>query len=118
MSNLPESQMTARNGRTLTPDLTAEVAEVHAPLHLSRHGDVCLCGWEGHPHYAHVAHCVAAEVTKAVVTALGRPEVREVAHRAARKATHDLPSTRVGLAVDAALAAIPEALGAGEVDRG
>lgn len=86
----------------------------------------CACGadigvWD-HPHggysAAHRAH-VAAEVTNAVVTALGRPEVEGQVARAI-KAVDDsgLPAIWARQYARAALAAIPEALGAGEVDRG
>lgn len=127
MSNLPESQMTARNGRTPTPDLTTEVAKVLA-AHIECWRDeprdwgtqkvvVCTCGkWDGSG--SHRDHA-AAKVTNAVVTALGRPEVEGQVARAI-KAVDDsgLPAIWARQYARAALAAIPEALGAGEVDRG
>lgn len=138
MSNLPESQMTARNGRTLTPDLTAEVAKVLAAHRQASGFDevgdyfkyACTCSWSGHSDAAHRDH-VATEVTNAVVTALGRPEVVEAAARGITALMVDgkwsdqtpLHFAKVALTVAADElrldnAAIPEALGAGVVDRG
>ena len=65
----------------------------------------------------HRAH-VAAEVTNALTAALTRPEVVEAAVRAVMVLENGSPDPSEREYALAALAAIPEALGAGEVSRG
>ncbi len=106
----------------VTPDLTAEVAKVLAAHRQASGFDevgdyfkyACTCSWSGHSDADHRDH-VAAEVTNAVVTALGRPEVVEaVAVAVAEWLSRDGDTNDAHRdAARAALAAIPEALGAG-----
>ena len=106
--------------------LAAEVAEVpwvEAVLaaHRLTTPVQCACGWrETDPSAGTWAAHVAAEVTKALTTALGRPEVVEALTDALRPLWGAPASNREWskTQVAAALAAIPEALGAGEVGRG
>jgi hypothetical protein len=119
----------------VTPDLTAEVAKVLAvALCREAHNDYGLVAIPDDPDpRLRIAACfqcqrraahVAAEVTNAVVTALGRPEVVEAvrAHICKAGGDPDLGDAFHRHAVEthlakAALTAIPEALGVG-VDHG
>ena len=103
----------------MTSGLAAVVANVlaaHYPnSYAERAGGVggCRCGDASGTRTEHVAH-VAAEVTNALTTALASPEVVEAAARAAWPYVDGVALTTMARG----LAAIPEALGASEVDRG
>ena len=112
----------------MTPDLAAVVAKVLAAHERTWAGSrfywTCSCRtWEGGTTADHRAH-VAAEVTNALTTALTRPDVVEAAAMAVveryeawdavPKSVRREARAEVAVAFKAALAAIPEALGAGE----
>ncbi len=119
----------------MSPDLTAEVAKVLAAHRQASGFDevgdyfkyACTCPWSGHGDADHRAH-VAAEVTNAVVTALGRADVvAKVKWRLDHYGPLDAKPFQYSRFESPAHAAIdgvrdalglPEALGAGEVDRG